>query len=148
FGVSPYSADVWANREIFDLQWSGGAPPEASFKPDPFTAKWGQNWGVPLYHWNEHRKTDYSWWRQRVKQVGRIFHLFRIDHVLGFYRVYAFPWPARRNNEFVHLNEAQAAKKTGGLLPRFFPGPDDSEQQQKRNLRLGDELLRVVKQAA
>jgi 4-alpha-glucanotransferase len=48
FGVSRYSADVWANRELFDLTWSGGAPPEPAFKPDPFTAKWGQNWGIQI----------------------------------------------------------------------------------------------------
>jgi 4-alpha-glucanotransferase len=148
FGVSRYSADVWANREIFDLDWSGGAPPEATFKPDAFTEKWGQNWGVPLYRWNEQRKTDFAWWRQRLAQIGSIFHLFRIDHVLGFYRVYAFPWPPQRNGEFVNLIEVEAANKTGGLLPRFFPGPDNTGQQQKRNLRHGDELLRMVKSAA
>jgi len=144
FGVSRCSVDVWANRDIFDLDWSGGAPPEPTFKPDLFTEKWGQNWGVPLYRWNEHRKTDFAWWRQRVGQIGTIFHLFRIDHVLGFYRIYAFPWPPQRNGEFLKLTEAEAAKKTGGLLPRFFPGPDTTEQQQRRNLRHGDELLRSI----
>ncbi|MGD0651170.1 MAG: 4-alpha-glucanotransferase [Verrucomicrobiia bacterium] len=148
FGVSRCSADVWANREIFDLDWSGGAPPEPTFKPDLFTEKWGQNWGVPLYRWNEHRKTDFAWWRQRVAHTSSIFHLFRIDHVLGFYRIYAFPWPPQRNGEFLNLTEAEAAKKTGGLLPHFFPGPDTTGQQQKRNLRHGDELLRTVKAAA
>jgi len=148
FGVSPSSAAVWANREMFDLDWSGGAPPEATFKPDLFTEKWGQNWGVPLFAWTEHRKTDFAWWRHRVGQISSIFHLFRVDHVLGFYRMYAFPWPPQRNAEFTNLTEAEAAKRTGGLLPRFFPGPDGTEQQQKRNLRHGDELLRMVKNAA
>ncbi len=148
FGVSPSSAAVWANRDLFDLDWSGGAPPESTFKPDLFTEKWGQNWGMPLYQWNEHRKTDFAWWRHRVTQVSRVFHLFRIDHVLGFYRIYAFPWPPQRNGEFANLTEAEAAKKTDGLLPRFFPGPDATEQQQKRNLRQGNELLRAVKAAA
>jgi len=148
FGVNSSSAAVWANRDLFDLDWSGGAPPEPTFKPDLFTEKWGQNWGMPLYQWNEHRKTDFAWWRQRITQVGRIFHLFRIDHVLGFYRIYAFPWPPQRNGEFVNLTEAEVVKKTDGLLPRFFPGPDATEQQQKRNLRQGDELLRAVKAAA
>ena len=148
FGVSRCSADVWANREIFDLDWSGGAPPEATFKPDLFTEKWGQNWGVPLYRWNEHRKTDFAWWRQRVGHIGTMFHLFRIDHVLGFYRIYAFPWPPQRNAEFLKLTEVEAAKKTGGLLPRFFPGPDTTEQQQRRNLRHGDELLHAIQSAA
>ncbi len=148
FGVSRCSADVWTDREIFDLDWSGGAPPEPTFKPDLFTEKWGQNWGVPLYRWNSHRKTGFAWWRQRVAQIGSVFHLFRIDHVLGFYRIYAFPWPPQRNGEFLNLTEAEAAKKTGGLLPRFFPGPDTTEAQRKRNLAQGDELLRMVGEAA
>ena len=50
FGVGRFSADVWANRALFDLDWSGGAPPEKVFKVDPFTEKWGQNWGIPNYH--------------------------------------------------------------------------------------------------
>ncbi len=48
FGVSLYSVDVWANLEIFDLEWYGGAPPEQLFKDDEFVQKWGQNWGIPL----------------------------------------------------------------------------------------------------
>ncbi|HNB25306.1 MAG TPA: 4-alpha-glucanotransferase, partial [Candidatus Melainabacteria bacterium] len=47
FGVSRYSVDVWAYRDLFDIKWSGGAPPEQLFQGDPFTAKWGQNWGIP-----------------------------------------------------------------------------------------------------
>ena len=49
FGVSYYSADVFAHPERFALDWSGGAPPEPYFKDDEFTQKWGQNWGIPLY---------------------------------------------------------------------------------------------------
>jgi 4-alpha-glucanotransferase len=148
FGVSRCSADVWSDGEIFDVHWSGGAPPEPTFKPDAFTEKWGQNWGVPLYRWSAHRKTRFAWWRQRLAQITNAFHLFRIDHVLGFYRIYAFPWPPQRNAEFLHLTEEEAKKKTGGLLPRFFPGPDTTEAQRKRNLVQGDELLRMLKEAA
>ena len=52
FGVSYYSADVFAHPELFRLDWSGGAPPEPYFKDDEFTQKWGQNWGIPLYDWD------------------------------------------------------------------------------------------------
>ncbi|MEQ1854163.1 MAG: 4-alpha-glucanotransferase, partial [Chthoniobacteraceae bacterium] len=57
FGVNYYSADVWAQPELFDLRWSGGAPPEPAFLDDAFVQKWGQNWGVPLYRWPRHRAT-------------------------------------------------------------------------------------------
>jgi 4-alpha-glucanotransferase len=87
FGVSYYSADVFARPDQFLLEWSGGAPPEPYFKDDEFTQKWGQNWGIPLYDWAAMRATNFEWWRQRVRGVRRIFHVFRIDHVLGFYRI-------------------------------------------------------------
>ena len=60
FGVSYYSDDVFSNPEIFDLTWSGGAPPERIFKTDPFTEKWGQNWGVPIYRWDVMRRVTTS----------------------------------------------------------------------------------------
>src|SRR5438876_509248 len=88
FGVSYYSADVFARADEFALDWSGGAPPELYFKDDQFTQKWGQNWGIPLYRWDRMRANNFDWWRVRVRAVRRIFHLFRIDHVLGFYRIY------------------------------------------------------------
>ncbi|HEY9786253.1 MAG TPA: 4-alpha-glucanotransferase, partial [Candidatus Obscuribacterales bacterium] len=87
FGVSRYSADVWAHKDLFDLDWSGGAPPERFFQSDLFTQKWGQNWGVPTYKWEAHEAQNYQWWRQRIGHCTRIFHYFRIDHVLGFFRV-------------------------------------------------------------
>jgi 4-alpha-glucanotransferase len=148
FGVGRASADVWADRTLFDLDWSGGAPPEATFKPDPFTEKWGQNWGIPLYRWGVMRERNFDWWQMRLGNVHKVFHIFRIDHVLGFYRIYAFPWPPERNREFADLTEQQAAKKMGRLLPRFFPGPDKTEKQKKTNCAQGNELLRMVRDAA
>ncbi|HUJ11814.1 MAG TPA: 4-alpha-glucanotransferase [Verrucomicrobiae bacterium] len=148
FGVSPYSADVWANRDIFDLNWSGGAPPEGTFGDSEFTRHWGQNWGIPLYRWDVLRERNFDWWRMRIENVHKIFHAFRVDHALGFYRIYAFPWPPSRNAEFAKLTETEALEKTEGLLPRFFPGPDETEEEQAANLAQGDELLRMVKDAA
>ena len=60
FGVGRFSADVWANRDIFDLEWSGGAPPEKVFKVDAFTEKWGQNWGIPNYRWEVLRRRGFE----------------------------------------------------------------------------------------
>ncbi len=144
FGVSYYSADVFSEPDLFDLQWSGGAPPEAAYRENPFVAKWGQNWGVPLYRWDHLRKTNYRWWRQRVHLTREMFHLFRIDHVLGFYRIYGFPWRPERNDDFVLLNEEEAKERTGGRLPRFFAHDDADEAHRQLNRRDGEEYLRAL----
>ncbi|MCX7886112.1 MAG: 4-alpha-glucanotransferase [Verrucomicrobiae bacterium] len=140
FGVSRTSADVWANRHLFDLHWSGGAPPEPHFQPDPFTAKWGQNWGIPLYRWNTHRREQFAWWKLRIRKTAEIFHLFRIDHVLGFYRIYAFPWLPRDNAANLNRNTEP--------LPRFFPHPDDTPAHKRINCRHGESLLKMIQLAA
>jgi 4-alpha-glucanotransferase len=148
FGVSRHSADVWAQRAFFDLDWSGGAPPERTFKVDPFTEKWGQNWGIPLYRWEELRRHDFEWWRTRVRTLCLSFHLYRIDHVLGLFRIYAFPWTPDRNAEFLPLNEAEAAARTGGRLPGFKPFPDDTPEHKAFNQAQGEELLRMIQTAS
>ena len=144
FGISYYSADVFTERDIFHLDWSGGAPPEPYFKDDKFTIKWGQNWGIPVYNWPAMRAQDFAWWRQRVRGVRRIFHIFRIDHVLGFYRIYAFPWRPKRNAEFLPLTHAQMLEKTGERSPHFAPREDETTENCEANRREGEEYLRMV----
>lgn len=147
-GISFNSADVFFEPEWFDLSLSGGSPPETVFKDDAFACQWGQNWGIPIYRWDEQEKNDFSWWRRRIEKLTDIFHIFRIDHILGFYRIYSFPWRPGRNAEFVGLTEKQAKKITGGLLPGFFPHSDDTEKNRAANLADGDKYLRVVLEAA
>ncbi|MDB6150926.1 MAG: 4-alpha-glucanotransferase [Chthoniobacter sp.] len=144
FGVSYFSADVWAEPELFDGEWCGGTPPEKVFKADPFTTKWGQNWGLPLYRWETHRAQDFAWWRQRVSKVREVFHLFRIDHILGFFRIYSFPWRPDRNEEFLPLSEDEARERTGGELPHFRPFADDTDEHKAANRASGEEFLRVL----
>ncbi len=144
FGVSYYSADVFAHPERFRLDWSGGAPPEPYFKDDKFTQKWGQNWGIPLYNWEEMRRHNFDWWRQRIDGVKGIFHLFRIDHVLGFYRIYAFPWRPERNRKVLPLDWDEMLVHTGGRAPHFFPRDDEHWDNKMANQREGEEYLRVV----
>ncbi len=146
FGVSYHSADVFSRREEFALDWAGGAPPEPYFKDDAFTQKWGQNWGIPLYRWDVMRSRNFDWWRQRVRGVKRVFQLFRIDHVLGFYRIYSFPWRPSRNKEFLPLDYQQMLERTGGRAPHFAPRDDSNWENCELNRREGDEYLRVVLQ--
>lgn len=144
FGVSRYSADVWSNQNLFDLKWSGGAPPEPVFAADLFTKKWGQNWGIPVYDWAVHHKENFKWWKQRVLRNLDHFHDYRIDHVLGFFRVYAFPWIPERNHEFLELTEEEAEELTGGLLPQFLPRPDEPEEEAEKNEKEGTKILSVL----
>jgi 4-alpha-glucanotransferase len=144
FGVSYCSADVFSEREIFHLDWSGGAPPEPYFKDDEFTMKWGQNWGIPIYNWPALRAQNFAWWRERVRGVRRIFHIFRIDHVLGFYRIYSFPWRPGKNKEFLPLDWNAMLAKTSGRWPNFTPRDDDKPENAEANRREGEEYLRMV----
>src|SRR5439155_8449366 len=144
FGVSYYSADVFARPDEFALDWCGGAPPEPYFKDDEFTQKWGQNWGIPLYRWDLMRTRNFAWWRQRIRGVRKIFHVFRIDHVLGFYRIYAFPWRPERNPEFLALSWDEMRERTGGAIPQFYPRDDSTWENCEANRREGEEYLRVI----
>ena len=148
FGVSRYSADVWSERELFDLTWSGGAPPEPFFASDEFLRRWGQNWGLPLYNWDAHRAQNFGWWRQRVAMTSQIFNGFRIDHVLGFFRLYSFPWMPQENHEFANLTEEEAKVKAGGRVPHFIPRDDKAEEDAEKNCAEGEALLKIIQDAA
>lgn len=78
------SADVWTHPELFRLEYSAGAP------PDMYT-KEGQYWGFPIYNWDVLAKNDYAWWRERLKLANQLYHLYRIDHIVGFYHIWAIP---------------------------------------------------------
>ncbi len=81
---SPDSADVWAHPHLFHLDLSAGAPPDA-YNPE------GQKWGFPLFNWDAHRKEGFAWVKQRLKQMEKMFHLYRIDHVVGYFRIWGIP---------------------------------------------------------
>jgi len=147
-GVSYFSADVFFEPKWFDLTLSGGSPPETVFKDDAFACQWGQNWGVPVYDWSEIEADDFTWWRRRIKKLTDVFHIFRIDHILGFYRIYSFPWRPQRNEEFLGLDETEAKLLTEGVLPKFHPRDDDTEENKEANLEAGDKYLKMVLEAA
>jgi 4-alpha-glucanotransferase len=76
YGVGRFSADVWANPDIFDLDWSGGAPPEKTFKVESLHGKMGARiGGVPDYRWPCCAPANFDWWRTRVGNIQKIFHL-------------------------------------------------------------------------
>jgi 4-alpha-glucanotransferase len=145
-GVSIYSADVWAQPELFDLERSCGAPPEKVFQADGFTAQWGQNWGFPLYDWFAMSKDNFYWWRRRLQALRTVFSVLRVDHALGFFRIYSFPWRPERNAEFVGLSPEEAAAKTGGPLPGFVPHDDETEETRRTNEQHGEVLLHMLKE--
>lgn len=147
-GISVASADVYFERYLFDMNWSGGAPAEGNFAEDPFTAKWGQNWGIPLYRWDVMEQDGFAWWTRRIRKLAEVFKMYRIDHVLGFYRIYAFPWMPDRNAEFLPLTEDEAAARCEGRRPGFRPRPDRTPEERRANLMQGDYLLRRLLQAA
>lgn len=83
-GVSADSADAHWHPQLFNLDSSAGAPPD-------FFSKDGQCWGFPTYNWDEMAKDDYAWWKARLRQMSRYFDAFRIDHILGFFRIWEIP---------------------------------------------------------
>lgn len=143
-GVAAGGADIFAHPEEFDSQRSCGAPAEKVFKSDPFTEQWGQNWGFPLYRWDTMARTNFIWWRRRLRVLRTVFHMLRVDHALGFFRIYSFPWPPQRNAEFINLSHDAARSKTGGLLPGFIDHDDDTPAHRSHNERHGEVLLGIL----
>jgi 4-alpha-glucanotransferase len=147
-GVSWHSCDVFFHPEEFHLDWCGGSPPEGMGQSDPFFRQWGQNWGIPLYRWDHMEANGFTWWKSRISRLTEIFSIFRLDHILGFYRIYAFPWRPERNREFIGLSHEQAAELTGGRLPRWFLRPDDTMENKTANRADGDIRLQAIVEAA
>ena len=143
-GVSWHSTDTFFDRDQFHLELCGGSPPEPMVPDDKFFQQWGQNWGIPLYRWVRMETVVFGWWKQRLIRVSEFFRMFRIDHILGFYRIYSFPWPPHRNAEFIDLSLDQAAELTGGRLPRWSRRADDTPENEAQNLADGDLRLRAV----
>ena len=83
-GVSRFGADVWQEPQLYHLDRQAGAPPDA------FGIK-GQNWSFPTYNWPRMKQDGFAWWKRRFEQMGRYFDAFRIDHILGFFRIWSIP---------------------------------------------------------
>lgn len=83
-GINRESADAWTSPELFNFNQQTGAPPD-------YFSTVGQNWGFPTYNWKKMREDDYSWWQNRFKKMADYFDAYRIDHILGFFRIWEIP---------------------------------------------------------
>lgn len=91
------SADVWHYPHLFHHDYSAGAPPDM-YNPD------GQDWGFPLYDWPAIEADDYAWWKMRLDVAKNFYDIYRLDHIVGFYRI----WAKQRNTD----------KAVGGFIPK------------------------------
>ncbi|BEH00590.1 4-alpha-glucanotransferase [Bacteroides sedimenti] len=115
-GISPNSVEAWKDAHYFNLNGQAGAP------PDDFSAN-GQNWGFPTYNWDVMEKDGYSWWMKRFQKMSECFDAYRIDHILGFFRIWEIPLDA------VH-----------GLLGQFVPSlPLSREEIESNGLQFDEE---------
>ena len=87
-GVARYGCDVWQEPRYFNLNGQAGAPPD-DFAED------GQNWGFPTYNWDEMLHDGCQWWERRFRNMAKYFDAYRIDHVLGFFRIWEIPVPVK-----------------------------------------------------
>jgi len=91
-GISRDGVEAWVEPKYFNLNGQAGAP------PDPFSAD-GQNWGFPTYNWDEMLKDGCQWWVRRFRKMAEYFDAYRIDHVLGFFRIWEIPVPEKSGLE-------------------------------------------------
>ncbi|MFV0237387.1 MAG: 4-alpha-glucanotransferase [Flavobacteriales bacterium] len=83
-GIYRYSCDAWVEPQLYNMNMQAGAP------PDDFAIK-GQNWGFPTYNWDKMEANNFRWWKNRFTQLAQYFDSFRIDHILGFFRIWQIP---------------------------------------------------------
>ena len=135
-GVNPEGVDVKSHPDLFNLDVQVGAP------PDDFAAE-GQNWGFPSYNWAAMAKDGYAWWQRRLQVMARYFDAYRIDHILGFFRIWEIPKTAKSGllghfnpalpmsveeieNQGFNFIESKHSKK--GIDTLFIPDPNEKDK--------------------
>lgn len=117
-GISRNSVEAWVEPYYFNMNGQAGAP------PDTFSTN-GQNWGMPTYNWQVMEKDQYHWWQRRFRKMAEYFTAYRIDHILGFFRIWEIPYHS------VH-----------GLLGQFVPSlPMSKEEIQSFGLDFDKERM-------
>ncbi|MBF8457349.1 4-alpha-glucanotransferase [Kaistella sp. G5-32] len=115
-GIYRYSVEAWTEPELFGMDFQAGAP------PDQFTDL-GQNWEFPTYNWEAMKEDGYRWWKNRFKALEQYFDAMRIDHILGFFRIWRMPMSV-----------------TQGILGYFYPAiPVKMEEFQARNIPFNED---------
>lgn len=100
--ISRDSVDVWRNPQFFCLEYAAGAP------PDMYSEE-GQYWGFPTYHWENLEKEGYGWWKKRLSIASDYYHLCRIDHIVGFFRIWSIPvGQSAKKGQFIPSDPAMA----------------------------------------
>ncbi len=98
------SADTWEEKTLFDMKNRAGSPPDYE-NPN------GQSWGFPIYDWKEMASQEYGWWKTRIEQAAKYYGAFRIDHVLGFFRIWAIP-EGEYTGKLGHEEPSKVIKRT------------------------------------
>jgi len=113
------SADVWRNSRLFLMDTAAGAPPD-------MYAEDGQNWGFPTYNWAALEAEDFQWWRNRLKHAQQFFHMYRIDHVVGFFRIWTIPYGRKggRDGAFIPADESKWGDHGRKLLTMMLDSCD------------------------
>jgi 4-alpha-glucanotransferase len=117
-GVHRFGADTWTDPSLYHLDKQAGAP------PDDFAVS-GQNWGFPTYNWERMKSDGFAWWKSRFAQMSNYFDAFRIDHILGFFRIWSIP---------DHAVE--------GIMGKFVPAlPISKHELENKGIWLDEERL-------
>ncbi len=118
-GISRTSVEAWTEPQYFNMNGQAGAPPDA------FSVN-GQNWGMPTYNWDVMAKDNYRWWQERFRKMSEYFTAYRIDHILGFFRIWEIP---------IH--------SIHGLLGQFVPSlPMTEDEIRSFGLNFREDLIR------
>ena len=131
-GIDRNSIDAWTVPHLFNMDTQTGAP------PDDFSY-FGQNWGFPTYNWKAMEEDGYEWWKSRFQKMSDYFDAYRIDHILGFFRIWEIPlhsvhgllgyfnpalpyWAEEINNEGIPFDEQRMVEPFihEGFLPDIF----------------------------
>ncbi len=128
-GVNRNGCDVWTEPKYFNLNGQAGAP------PDDFSAN-GQNWGFPTYNWFEMLKDGCQWWNRRFQNMARYFDAYRIDHVLGFFRIWEIPVHSVHGllGQFapaLAMSREEIHERAGEVKEKYLDRLDDERYQMK-----------------
>jgi len=123
-GISTNSVEAWVEPFYFNMDEQTGAPPD-TFSDD------GQNWGFPTYNWDVMARDGYRWWIRRMRKMAEYFSAYRIDHILGFFRIWEIPYPHKSGlmghfSPALPMTEEEITRQGVPFIPEMFlPDPKD-----------------------